>query len=173
MASSGVLLSFLSLHLFLAGCVCPSCFDTPSYWGFVCVVSIVPSSARRITSHELRPLSSGRWFSGSEAILLNYRREFSISRIVLAPEFVAMTEEKRLRPNPGTFMAEIRTGTRCPACSTMHPQIVTAAANNVSLPAVPMVFGFSSFLKSLMLSCSLGFNSVRAAVHNHRKPASV
>ena len=80
--------------------------------------------------------------------------------MVLTPEFIVLTEEKRLGPNPGTTMAEVRTGTRCPAWSMVYPQIIPdVVPNTVSLPAVTMVFGYFSSLKSLMPSCSFGIIS--------------
>ena len=133
--SSGVLLPPLSVHPFLAAGVCPSCLDTPVCWGIVIVVSLVPSRARSNTSYENRPLSSGRWCGGSEVLLSYCRWEFPVSSKVLSPQFDTLTEENRLRPIPGTIMAEIRTGTSCPAWSMMYPQIVpVVVANTVALP---------------------------------------
>lgn len=52
---------------------------------------------------------------------------FAVSRMVLPPGFISSMEEKRLRPNPGATMAQMRTGTTlsspvddvypdCPSC---------------------------------------------------------
>ena len=51
------------------------------------------------------PLSSGCWVSGREVLLSNCKCGFPVSRIVLTAGCVALTEEKMLRPSPGTNMA--------------------------------------------------------------------
>lgn len=83
-SSSGVSLLFFSMHLVMAAGICPSHSDIPTTWviavrptpGIVGVVSIVPPRARRDTSYERGPLSSGCWFSGIGAMLSNYKWNF-------------------------------------------------------------------------------------------------
>lgn len=84
-------------------------------------VSIVPPRARRDSSYEHRPLSSGCWFSQRAELLSNCKRGFPVSRMMRTPHFFAMTEAKGLRPSPGTTMTEMRTGTGRPGWSMVYP----------------------------------------------------
>lgn len=117
----------------------------------------MPPRALKNMQYKNGPSSSFRFFSGREVLLSDYRWVFAVSKMVLTPEFFALTENKRLRPNLGTIFEEIRLETRCPALSMMYPQIVPVdVANYFSLPSVTMVVGSLSPLKFFMMSCSLG-----------------
>ena len=73
--------------------------DAPSSWDVSSGVSLLcPPRARRSTSYEHRPLSSGCWFSGSGVLLLKSMWGFPVLRMVLTPEFIALTE-KMLSPS--------------------------------------------------------------------------
>lgn len=83
-------------------------------------------------------------------LLLNCKWGFPVSRMLLTPEFIALTEEKRLHPSPGVRHGrDTDWNTLANLVDDVAPDSTSFAVANtffMLLPTVTMVFGSFSLL---------------------------